>query len=65
MSEQYKVTIETSSIDIWNKNPGPHRWCYEKFGKFGKEWYSTHYKNKDIYYFKNEDDYTLFLLTWG
>jgi hypothetical protein len=64
MSNEYKVVIDTKIRDIWNKNPGPHRWCGEKIGKYGITWYCITYKNKDIYYFKNEDDYILFLLTW-
>lgn len=36
-------------------------WCYEHFGK----WRDRFYAMGHSYYFKNQEDATLFLLRWG
>lgn len=44
-----------------NTDPEKEEWCEEKFGKSGHKWFV---KN-NIFYFKNKEDMTMFVLRWS
>lgn len=60
MSKSYRTQLKKRRFDT-----GVYKWCYEKFGKPFTNWHVVRYANCDIYSFKHEEDYVLFLLTWG
>jgi hypothetical protein len=50
----------TANIDeMW----APYVWCRETFGRTA-EWHTWH-RHKGRLYFRNEQDYILFLLRWS
>ena len=64
MSNLFRVEIRTNKYQ--KGEDSPYYWCHQRFGTpFTKKWHVIRYGNCDIYYFSNEDDYTLFMLTWG
>jgi len=40
------------------------RWLSSNTGTWSKDWYGVHYQTS-VYYFKREEDMTLFLLRWA
>lgn len=52
------VTDDNKYYDI---NLEPEKWAQEKFGKSGHRWF---YKSNK-FYFKNEQDMTMFILRWS
>lgn len=49
---------EKTPLDI---NEQAQAWCFERFGKSTTRWF----EKKDKFYFKNEQDLTLFILRWS
>jgi hypothetical protein len=49
---------ETTPLDI---NEQAQAWCRERFGKSASRWF----EKKDKFYFRNEQDLTMFLLKWS
>ena len=50
--------VENTPIDI---NEQAQDWCSDRYGKPGVRWF----EKKDKFYFKNEQDLTMFILKWS
>lgn len=61
MSKSYRAKLKRQILF----DTSPYSWCYEKFGPPFTKWHAIRYANYDIFSFKNQEDYALFLLTWG
>lgn len=62
MSKSYKVEIKAKKYA--DGEIGPYYWCYQNFGPLFTKWHAIRYYNYDIYFFSEEEDYALFVLTW-